>query len=70
MVFEGISGQVGEDLLTVKETLHRIPGKGVGYLALAWDRAERDVPWISFNYLGEMDAEKRAGCQFLQQREI
>jgi bacitracin synthase 3 len=62
VVFEGLTGEMRRDLTAVKETLHRIPNKGVGYNVLRYvggkdalnfhtDR----IPPLCFNYLGEMD---------------
>ena len=67
-VFEGVTGKPETDLLTVKETLRKIPNKGAGYQLVRTppDAAENATPWISFNYLGEMDAEEQEGCFFRQ----
>ncbi len=69
VVFDGVTGKPEQDLLTVKETLRKIPNKGVGYplVRTAPGAAESVTPWISFNYLGEMDAEEQEGCFFRQE---
>ena len=66
VIFEGLSGDVSRDLLMVKEALHRIPNKGVGYNILRFIEGRESVSFstahisqIGFNYLGEMDAEQR-----------
>ena len=70
VVFSGISGDIRRDLPNIKEEIHRIPSKGVGYLALRKGDSDRKAPWISFNYLGETDAEKSGSRHFIQQSEI
>ena len=62
VVFEGLTGDMRRDLMAVKETLHRIPHKGVGYNVLRYAGGEDApdfhtdrIPPLSFNYLGEMD---------------
>nr|AHF25277.1 phenylalanine racemase [uncultured bacterium Contig178] len=71
VVFDGLDGDICHDLMAVKEVLHRVPNKGVGYNILRYGRGEKDsdaenplldpgecmVPTVSFNYLGEMDEE-------------
>ena len=71
-VFEDVTGNPAEDLLNVKETLRRIPNKGVGYALVRTplDAPESVTPWISFNYLGEMDAEDQPGSFFRQESGI
>ncbi len=59
----GASGHTGTEIKTVKETLRRIPHKGMGYGLLKYlaPPAKRDglpfrlKPEICFNYLGEVD---------------
>ena len=62
VVFEGMTGDMRRDLMMVKETLHRIPNKGVGYNVLRYvggedtlDLHTDKIPPVGFNYLGEMD---------------
>ena len=71
-VFEDVTGNPAEDLLNVKETLRRIPNKGVGYglVRTPLGAPESVTPWISFNYLGEMDAEDQEGSFFRQESGI
>ena len=61
VVLENISGDAQHDLIRVKETLHRIPNKGVGYNILAFvpgkDNLEFErerIPKLVFNYLGDV----------------
>ncbi|HTI07452.1 MAG TPA: amino acid adenylation domain-containing protein [Puia sp.] len=46
-------------LIEVKETLHRVPGKGIGYGILRYLAGEKDnlTPEITFNYLGGFDSD-------------
>ena len=48
-VFEDVTGNPAEDLLNVKETLRRIPNKGVGYglVRTPLGAPESVTPWIS-----------------------
>ena len=71
-IFRRLTGEPEEDLLIVKETLRRIPNKGVGYPLLRTSLKAPDsaTPWISFNYLGEMDAEKQDRDFFRQENSI
>lgn len=64
MVVEHLSGDLKKDFIRVKETRHRVPGKGVGYNALRYLEETEEFAGlrercarIGFNYLGEMDAE-------------
>ena len=58
-----VSGDLQQDLINVRETLRRVPNKGVGYMILKYlpgrknlTRSGERVPRIGFNYLGELDA--------------
>ncbi|MBR3292432.1 MAG: amino acid adenylation domain-containing protein [Bacteroidales bacterium] len=60
-----LGDDIRHDLRNVKEALHRIPGKGMGYNILRYVEGDRPVsldrdrvPRIGFNYLGVMDGEK------------
>ena len=62
VVFENLTGDMRRDLMAVKETLHRIPHKGVGYNVLRYVSGEEAldfhsdrIPPLCFNYMGEMD---------------
>ncbi|MER2182807.1 MAG: amino acid adenylation domain-containing protein, partial [Clostridia bacterium] len=62
VIFEGLSGDLHRDLMVVKEALHRIPNKGVGYNVLRYLGGEDAlsfhtdrIPPVCFNYMGEMD---------------
>ena len=72
IVSEGLTGRPEEDLLSVKETLRRIPNRGVGYplIRTPLDAQDSATPLISFNYLGEMDAERQADSFFRQETGI
>ena len=51
-----------EQLVYVKEHLHRVPGKGIGFGILKYLAGEAfgsEVPPISFNYLGDFGAAQR-----------
>ena len=73
VVIESLTGDARHDLRTVKETLHRIPNKGLGYNILRYIEGNSQltihnsqfdcdhVPQIGFNYLGEMDGESTQG---------
>ena len=62
IVVQGISGDVGHDVRTVKELLRNVPNKGIGYGILQYvESAEGDpmlrtdlTPLVGFNYLGEV----------------
>ncbi|MGG6311632.1 amino acid adenylation domain-containing protein [Paenibacillus macerans] len=65
----GGSEDAGDRLKAVKESLRRIPRKGIGYGILKYRRFVREEgllrfrlqPEISFNYLGQFDEEPVAG---------
>ena len=72
VVLKNISTDLGSTFVEVKEALHRIPNKGVGYNVLrfisgktAFTDCGDSVARISFNYLGEMDSEQEGGDSFL-----
>nr|MCR4761974.1 amino acid adenylation domain-containing protein [Lachnospiraceae bacterium] len=72
MVVEHLSGDLKADFIRVRETRHRIPGKGVGYPALRYLRGDGTFPAsedfcarIGFNYLGEMDTEQTGESFFV-----
>ena len=58
------TGELGEVLMTVKETLRGIPNRGIGYSLLRYLAADETAvqrlaalpqPGLSFNYLGQLD---------------
>ncbi|MDQ1353576.1 MAG: hypothetical protein QG657_3882, partial [Acidobacteriota bacterium] len=59
------AGNIARQLKEIKETLRRIPNKGIGYGIIKYLTAEenkRDIefklnPQLSFNYLGQFDAD-------------
>ncbi|HLP44988.1 MAG TPA: amino acid adenylation domain-containing protein, partial [Candidatus Kapabacteria bacterium] len=59
------TGDLGRQLKEIKETLRQVPNKGIGYgilkyLTVAENKKELEFklkPQISFNYLGQFDAE-------------
>ena len=62
LVTEGINGDIRHDLWNVKEQLHQIPNKGIGYNILRFIPGEQTVTLpsdrvaqIGFNYMGDMD---------------
>ncbi|MBQ7477703.1 MAG: amino acid adenylation domain-containing protein, partial [Selenomonadaceae bacterium] len=68
VVVDGLTGDLLHDLLAVKEALHRVPNKGVGYNVLRFIEGEKKVEFtsdfaaqIGFNYLGDMSVEEREG---------
>ena len=68
VVFEGLTGRMQDDLIAVKEALHSVPNKGVGYNILRCMEGDSEVDFpldriaaVSFNYLGEMDQKKEDG---------
>lgn len=64
VVFENIGNDPFRDLVNVKETLHLIPNKGLGYIILqnAYPNMFIDIdPDITFNYLGEFGQEGNYG---------
>ena len=68
VVFEGLTGRMQDDLIVVKEALHSVPGKGVGYNVLRCmegdskvDLSLQNIAAVSFNYLGEMDQQREDG---------
>lgn len=68
---------IKRDLIRVKENLHRIPNKGVGYNILRFLDGEEGTDYspdrtarISFNYLGEVGGQAPADtCFFVDQME-
>ncbi|SFW51679.1 non-ribosomal peptide synthetase [Selenomonas ruminantium] len=61
VVLEQLNGEAQHDLIRVKETLHRIPNKGVGYNVLAFVEGQHKlafeknlIPKMVFNYLGDV----------------
>ena len=65
VVLKNIGGSLQNTFVEVKESLHRVPGKGVGYNVLRFLDGARPFPScgdrvarIGFNYLGEMDSEQ------------
>ena len=64
VVLENLGNNLDEDIIQVKETLHRVPDKGVGYNVLKFingkvGQGNDKIAMIGFNYLGEMDAESK-----------
>jgi amino acid adenylation domain-containing protein/non-ribosomal peptide synthase protein (TIGR01720 family) len=71
VVVENITGNIEKDLLNVKETMYRVPNKGVGYNVLRFIEGKHKVNFttgkiakIGFNYLGEMSAEQQEESLF------
>lgn len=71
VVLEGLRGEARHDLLSVKETLRRVPNKGVGYNVLAYLPGKkflafekRHLPKIIFNYLGDVAGREEQGKYF------
>ncbi|HLP47317.1 MAG TPA: amino acid adenylation domain-containing protein, partial [Candidatus Kapabacteria bacterium] len=66
------AGDLGRQIKEIKETLRQIPNKGIGYgilkyLTLAENKKEIEFkvkPEISFNYLGQFDADLRQISSF------
>jgi non-ribosomal peptide synthase protein (TIGR01720 family) len=54
-----VSEDIGDSLKDIKETLRRVPNKGIGYGALVGKEKET-LPRISFNYLGQFDNKEGA----------
>lgn len=70
-VILNLGGDIRQDLRNVKEALHRVPGKGIGYNILRYAEGDRPVsldrdrvPRTGFNYLGVMDGEKALTAGF------
>jgi bacitracin synthase 3 len=59
VIIEGLGSDIGQDILTVKETLRHIPQKGIGYGVLAYisNELKNISSEFTYNYLGEMDEE-------------
>jgi amino acid adenylation domain-containing protein/non-ribosomal peptide synthase protein (TIGR01720 family) len=55
-----------KQLISVKETLHRVPEKGIGYGVLRYIAGKKYKlnPQIIFNYLGDFGSGLQAGTQF------
>ena len=77
VVLEDLNGDVRHDLLTVKETLHRVPNKGVGYNVLRYLEGKENIPVqpdrmekILFNYLGDMGSENSEDTSFFRDSDI
>ena len=75
VVLDGISAgsgrEIEEDLIRVKETLHRVPAKGAGYNILRFVPGQSKTDYlsdrmakISFNYLGEAGSAEESGSLF------
>ena len=71
VVLEGFTGEAKDDLIRVKETLHAIPNKGVGYNIVAFvegtpetDFRTDRAPMVIFNYLGDVSGEGENGEYF------
>lgn len=65
-----VNDGLGNTIKTIKETLRRIPNRGIGFGPLVGYHPEA-LPKISFNYLGQFDREdnyqaSRIGSQFAQ----
>ena len=67
VILKNISGNLKDTFCEVKETLHRVPNKGVGYNVLrfldgktSFTSCGDNIARIGFNYLGEMDSEQAA----------
>lgn len=62
VVLKNIGQDLGRDIRNVKETLRRIPNKGIGYGILKYMSSnkikEAERPNVTFNYLGESGAEQ------------
>ena len=63
-----IKGEAKADLIHVKETLHAVPNKGVGYNILAFVEGTPETnfqtdraPMVIFNYLGDVSGEGEKG---------
>lgn len=54
VIIEGLEDDLSQNLLKVKETLRRVPNKGIGYNVLRADDSFGRIAQIGFNYLGEM----------------
>lgn len=52
VIFRNIGKDIATDLANVKQTLHSIPNKGVGYGQL-FGMDINPIPLVTFNYLGE-----------------
>ena len=75
VVLENLDGDLRSCLRQSKETMHRVPNKGVGYNIIRF--FDNDVHYdtnkcalIGFNYLGEMDAQGHEGVSFSAMTEI
>lgn len=53
----------GESLTTIKDMLHAIPNNGIGYGALV-GYTSKELPRISFNYLGQFDSGQQSKDQW------
>ncbi|OOM73634.1 linear gramicidin synthase subunit D [Clostridium puniceum] len=64
IVLENIGDSVFKDLINVKETIRKIPNRGMGYIVLqdVFSKKFIDIdPDITFNYLGEFGQEENYG---------
>ena len=71
VIEDAAAGSVQDDLINVRETLRRVPNRGVGYMILRYlpggkglSASSAPVPMIGFNYLGETDAAREASGYF------
>lgn len=64
VVLTDIGADIRQDIRNVKTILRRIPNSGFGYSQLYGVDVEK-APLVSFNYLGEMDAEQQGGGMFV-----
>ena len=59
-----VSEDIGDSVVSVKDTLHSIPNKGIGFgLIMDEDGFELTGVPVSFNYLGEMIAEPKQNTE-------
>ena len=77
VILKNISSDLESTFVEVKESLHRIPNKGVGFNVLRFLDGEHKFPdcddkiaRIGFNYLGEMDSEQASDEGFLLTSDI
>lgn len=77
VIFKNIGGELPDTFVKVKESLHRVPNKGVGYNVLRFIEGENNFPdagdsiaLLGFNYLGEMDTEQAAEGSLLGTTDI
>lgn len=61
LTFDTFAGNISQTIIHTKETIRKVPKKGIGYGIIKYMRKElieHECPTLCFNYLGDFDAER------------